>query len=138
MPLPRPRARSKMNDQTIASSTLQDLRQQRRKQRKERRSWNLIQDELSYDIIPSLLNEDDIRYILSVPAEMRDAYYRVNDPDIVFQYVPREHDGFVIGLDRAVNILGEALEAALERALEDTEGCVFSSISDSICINNLC
>jgi hypothetical protein len=81
------------------------------------------------DLVDSLrlsLSDSDLRNILVRRPEERDEYGRIDDPDLIFAFVPREYQGQAVENDEAKNILDCAVEHAIRLRLKDTEGFVFT------------
>jgi hypothetical protein len=98
-----------------------------REQRQERQVWKPIHDELIRNL-PSQLSEDDIRYILSVPAERRTRLYQVDDPEVVFRYIPREYSGYSISYEKARSVLDYTMISVLSKRLRGIDGFVSLSL----------
>lgn len=102
----------------------EDPREQHRIRFRERQVQKKILRELAYKVIPSRLTEDDIRNILSVPGQ---------DPEFIFQFVPRQHNGLNLTPGMAKGVMYEAMEATLRRNLKGIDGLVSPPISYSLC-----
>lgn len=77
------------------------------------------------DISSRITEEEDLHKIFSAPMEKRDSRTStVNSPDIVWEYVPRERDGFTIPLFTASSILDGVAESALRQKLREIPGLV--------------
>ncbi|OKL62875.1 hypothetical protein UA08_01297 [Talaromyces atroroseus] len=77
--------------------------------------------------LKSSLSDSDLRDILSRPPEERDEYGQINNPDLIFQFVARKHQGHAVEHDEAKEILDHAVDYAIRLRLLDTNG--FSRIT---------
>lgn len=95
--------------------------------REQRKAYRRMLAEVEENVRKQI-TEDDLHKIFSAPMEKRHSRTStVNSPDIVWSYIPREHDGMTIDLFTASTILRGVSDSVLRQKLRKIPGLVLST-----------
>ncbi|KAF3407652.1 hypothetical protein DPV78_001449 [Talaromyces pinophilus] len=102
---------------------------QTRSERRERvKEYCRILQKVTHDLRSSI-TERDLRKILSAPIGKRDSNTNaVISQDILWEYLPRQHDGLTIDPFTASFILQDVADQAVRQKLREIPGLVLSSL----------